>query len=199
MSPIEKTEQKTEWLKELKTGRPSANLANRLEIERDQAYASRYHEFPDDIEGWAYESLQLINRGAAEENVLAMRRAIKRWPTNKRVLLHLLIVILNFKDEVAPSVRNTLFQHVEDVVTRLPTRREVNDLLKSFEKSGRVDLPFLECHINALVRSIYGFPGHWPPEKLSLSNRRQAKLDDRLRQKDWLPPRKWSIRSPSPA
>jgi Trypsin-like peptidase domain len=186
MSPTDKAKQRAEWSKEAETGRPSANPVNRLEAERDQAYSFRYHEFPDDIEGWNYESARQITHEPVRENVLAIQRAIKRWPTDERVLSHLLLVILSYKGEVSPEVRNALFRHVDAVVALLPTRQEVNDLIKPFKESGHVDLYFLERNIRKLVSYIYGYPGSWLPAKLGLSDQRQEKLDDRLRQKGWL-------------
>ena len=194
MSPTEKYEFQSERLKELITGRHSSNPASRLSVECDQAYALRYHEFPDDIDGWDREFDEEWNKMTTREKVLGVKRAIKRWPTDERVLSHLLFVIYDSKDElsqdpkdkVPQDVREALFRHVEDAVARLPTRQEVNDLVKPFKQSGRVDLYFLEKNIHKLVNFLEFFGETNIREKvLDLGGRRQEKLGDRLKQKGW--------------
>ena len=181
-----------ELRKEVKRAQPSTNEVIRLQKERDQAYSLRYREFPDDIEGWDHDMTRVINqnampatssKGTTREVVLGVQRAIKRWPTDRRVIQHLLFIVQYLKGDVREEVRSSLFRHVEKIVTELPSQREAREFIKPFEKSAG-EFHDLEVHIRELATTIYDFVG--PSGALGVDDQRQENLAYRLRQKGWL-------------
>ena len=182
MSSDDKTKLDVEYAKAKGSGRPSANSLVRLMVEVEQAYALRYHEFPDDLEGWSQSNK--INTQATREDVLYIQQGIKHWPTDFKVMTSLLFMIATNPD-VPSDVANALFRHVEQVVDRLPTRREVNDLIEPFKNTGRIDLQLVEPNIQKLVGMVDELVRK-SPYRLPVSDQRQAKVAGRLRQKGWL-------------
>lgn len=164
---------------------------NRIKRECDQAYARRFHDFPDDVEGWAQEFDPEADRRASIDS---LRQAMERWPSDIRVIREALSITLFSPADLPEAYRvnqsqtETLFHHIEQIVERLPSREGLDAMFQPFKGSGLFERTAGDFAIRQLAGEIdFKLKVFGGPTSLQ---QRKKKLRDQLRDKGWIKPDK---------
>ena len=151
----------------------------------------RYHEFPEDAEGWAHEFEP--QTAPSTVGLESLRQALQRWPSDVRVLEHCLNMAVYPPPAVNRAEAGKLFSEVEREVERLPSLTEVNALFGDFEQTAGFERASGVAALRLLAKQLdlYLKLADFSQSDVIPAPRRR-KVRERLAEKGW-------VISPSPA